>query len=208
MTDQRGGDSDEHGDASPEATCPRCGSSITEHGGTCPDCGLVFLDEDGGLTEEAADALFEDRDLDIAEGTYVPQWVRLLVALAITAPMAPVVLFVVGSVVSLPLWLSGLVFLSGWFLPAMALARLAVPSSIVAAGLVVLGATLASTPVLIVVGRTILGVDAQSIGAFGSDAWAAQTAFLAVGSVVLVLGVFLYRYAGRKRNQWARDRQP
>lgn len=205
--------SNEREGPSPEATCPRCGSSITEHDGTCPECGLVFLDEDGGLTEEATDALFEDTDinlddLDIDQGTYVPQWVRLLVALTISAPMAPVVLFVVGSIVPLPLWPSSLVFLVGWFLPAMALARLAVPSAIVAAGLVVLGATIATTPLLIVLGRTILGVDAQAIGAFGSDTWAAQIAFLAVGSVVLALGGFLYRYAGRKRNQWAQDYQP
>lgn len=204
--------SDEHAGANPEATCPRCESSITEHDGTCPECGLVFLDEDGGVTEEAADALFEDTDLDLEDldlsgGTYMPQWVRLLVALTITVPMAPVALFVVGSIVSLPLWLSGLVFMLGWFLPAMALARLAVPSLIVAAGLVVLGGTLALTPLLIVVGRATLGTDVQSIGAFGSDIWAAQTAFFAVGSVVLVLGGFLYRYAGRKRGRWAQDHE-
>jgi len=204
--------SDDHGDGNPEATCPRCGSSITAHGGTCPDCGLTFLDEDGGLTDEAADELFDETDLDVGDldrstGAYVPQWVSLLVALTISVPMAPVVLFVVESVVSLPLWLSGIAFLAGWLLPAMALARLTVPSAIVAAGLIVLGGALALTPLVIVVGRAILGVDAQSIGAFGSDPWAAQTAFLAVGSVVFVLGGFLYRYAGRKRDRWAQEHQ-
>ncbi len=204
--------SDEREDPSPDATCPRCGSSITDHNGACPECGLVFLDEDGRLTDAAADALFEDTeldlgDLDIAEGGYMPQWVLLVVALAITVPMAPVVLFVVGSIVSLPLWLSSLAYLVGWLLPAMALSRLAVPSAIVAAGLVVLGTTLALTPSLIVIGRAILGTDAGSIGVFGSNGWAAQTAFLTVGSVVLVLGGVLYRYAGRKRDRWAQDHQ-
>lgn len=203
--------SDDHGDDNPEATCPQCGSSMAAHG-RCPDCGLTLLDEDGGLTEAAAEELFDETDLDVGDpgrstGGHVPQWVSLLVALTISVPMAPVVLFVVRSIVSLPLWLSGIAFLVGWLLPALALARLAVPSAIVAAGLVVLGGTLALTPLVIVAGRAILGVDTQPIGAFGSDPWAAQAAFLAVGSVVLVLGGFLYRYAGRKRDRWAQDDQ-
>lgn len=194
-----------------EATCPQCGTSIADHDGSCPSCGLVFLDDGGGLTDEAADALFEDSDLDLENldlsrsEYYTPQWVRLIVGLAISTPMAPVVLFVVGSIVSLPLWLGGLVFVLGWLLPAVLLSRLALPSVIVAAGLVVLGSTLVLVPPAIVVGRAIVGSDAETIGTFGPDAWAAQAAFLAVGVVVLVLGGFLYRYASAKRGAWAED---
>ncbi|MFW6017457.1 MAG: hypothetical protein ACOCPX_01405 [Halapricum sp.] len=203
--------SDEHPPDDVDVTCPRCETVITGHDGSCPSCGLVFLDDDGGLTDEAAQALFEDSDLDLERldlsrgGYYTPQWVRLLVGLAISTPLAPVVLFVAGSIVSLPLWAGGLVFVLGWFLPAIALSRLALPSVIVAAGLVVLGSTLVLAPPAIVVGRTIVGSDAETIGTFGPDAWTAQAAFLAIGLVVLVLGAFLYRYARRKRDAWAED---
>ena len=202
---------DEHPPEAVEVTCPRCGTSITDRDGSCPSCGLVFLDDEGGLTDEAVDALFEDSDLDLEnfdlsrDGYHTPQWVRLIVGLAISTPMAPVVLFVVGSIVALPLWASGLVFVLGWVFPAVLLSRLALPSVIVAIGLVGLGSTLVMVPPAIVVGRVIVGSDAETIGAFGSDAWMAQAAFLAVGVVVLVLGGFLYRYASAKRGGWAED---
>ncbi|MCU4718917.1 zinc ribbon domain-containing protein [Halapricum hydrolyticum] len=203
--------SDERPREDVEATCPQCGTSIADHDGSCPSCGLVFLDDEGGLTDEAADALFEDSNLDLENldlsrsEYYTPQWMRLIVGLAISTPMAPLVLFVVGSIVSLPLWVSGLVFVLGWLLPAVLLSRLALPSVIVAVGLVVLGSTLALAPPAIVVGRAVVGSDAETIGTFGPDAWAAQAAFLAVGIVVLGLGGFLYRYASVKRGAWAED---
>ncbi|QSG08538.1 zinc ribbon domain-containing protein [Halapricum desulfuricans] len=201
--------SDERPPEDVEATCPRCGASIGDHDGSCPSCGLVFLDDDGRLTDETATALFEDSDLDLdtldlsGNELYTPRWVRLLVGLAISAPLAPLVAFVAGSIVSFPLWVGSLVFALGWALPAVFLSRLALPSAIVAAGLVVLGSTLVVTPPVIVAGRTLVGSNAETIGAFGPDAWTAQAAFLTVGAVVLVLGAFLYRYVKRKRDAWA-----
>ncbi|QSG04840.1 zinc ribbon domain-containing protein [Halapricum desulfuricans] len=196
------------------ATCPRCGASISDHDGSCPSCGLVFLDDDGRLTDETATALFEDSDLDLetlelsGNEFYTPRWVRLLVGLAISAPMAPLVAFVAGSIVSLPLWVGSLVFVFGWALPAVVLSRLALPSAVVAAGLVVLGSTLVSAPAVIVAGRTLVGSNASTIGAFGPDVWTAQAAFLAIGVIVLVLGAVLYRYVNARRDAWAEDGPP
>ena len=191
-----------------EASCPRCGESITGHDGRCPSCGLDFLDEAGGLSDDAVDAMLDDVDLDRPGpvprgGYYTPQWVRLIVGLAISVPMAPLTLFVAESVAPVPLWVGAIVFVLGWGLPGYLLSRLAVPSVIVATGLLVVGATMAVTPLVIVAGRTVLGTDESQIGALGTNVWAAQGAFLAVGVAVLALGALAYRQATGKRKRWA-----
>lgn len=191
-----------------DPSCPRCGEPISGTEAQCPSCGLDFLDAEGGLSQEAIDAMLDDADIQrpgprLQAGYYTPAWVRLLVGLAISVPMAPLVLFVVESVVPIPLWIGGLVFLVGWFVPGYLLSRRAVPSVIVATGLLLLGITMAVTPLAIVIGRTLFGTDATAIGTLGTNVLAAQTAFLAIGLVVVGLGAVVYRHAARTRDSWA-----
>jgi hypothetical protein len=191
-----------------DASCPRCDEPITGQEGRCPSCGLDFLDDDGGLSQEAIDEMLSDVGIDhpdaIPRGDlYPPRWVRLLVGLSITVPMGPLVLFVAESVAPIPLWLSLLAFTLGWLVPGYLLSRFPVPSLVVAGGLLVVGATMAVTPLVIVAGRAVLGTEASAIGAFGSNMLAVQTAFLLIGLAVLGLGAIVYRQATAKRESWA-----
>lgn len=195
-------------DPGTEASCPQCGEPITGVEGRCPSCGLDFLDDEGGLSPDAVNAMLADVDVDRPgpvprDGYFTPQWVRLVIGLAISVPMAPLTLFIAESVAPIPLWLGGLVFIGGWLIPGYLLSRRAVPSVIVGTGLLVVGATMAVAPLVIVVGRSLLGTDANEIGALGTNVWTAQSAFLAVGLAVLALGVLVYRHATGKREDWA-----
>jgi len=190
-----------------DATCPQCGEPISGHEGRCPSCGLDFLDDEGGLSQDAIDAMFEDAGIEGPEATPLgtfstPRWVRLLVALSITVPMGPLVMFVVESAAPVSLSVAVLAFLVGWVVPGYILSRFVVPTVIVAIGLLLVGTTLAVTPLAIVAGRTLLGTDASEIGALGSNVVAAQTAFLLIGLVVLGLGAVVYRHAVARRDSW------
>lgn len=191
-----------------DATCPQCGEPISGHEGRCPACGLDFLDEEGGLSQDAVDAMLADAGIEAPTATprgafSTPRWVRLLVGLSITLPMGPLVMFVLESVAAVSLSVSVLAFLVGWLGPGYLVSRWHVPTAVVAAGLLLVGATLAVTPLAIVAGRALLGTDASDIGALGSNVVAAQTAFLLVGLVVLGLGAVVYRHAVARRNSWA-----
>jgi len=191
-----------------DASCPQCDEPISGHEVRCPACGLDFLDDEGGLSQDAIDAMFADADIEGPEATPLdtfstPRWVRLLVALSITAPMGPLVMFVVESATPVSLSVAVLAFLAGWVVPGYILSRFTVPTVIVAVGLLLVGTTLAVTPLVIVVGRALLGTDASEIGALGSNVVAAQTAFLLIGLVVLGLGAVVYRHAVARRDSWS-----
>jgi hypothetical protein len=191
-----------------DASCPRCDEPITGHEGQCPSCGLDFLDEEGGISQDAIDEMLGDVDIDGPDAMPLgdlrpPRWVRLLVGLSITVPMGPLALFVAESVAQIPLWLSLLAFTFGWLVPGYLLSRFPVPSLVVAGGLLVVGVTMAVTPLVIVAGRAVLGTDATEIGALGSNLLAVQTAFLLIGLVVIGLGAVVYRHATAKRDSWA-----
>lgn len=189
-----------------QPACPQCGEPISGHERHCPDCGLDFLDEDGGLSEDAVDAMLEDLDMSresLGPRTefYAPHTVRLVIGLAICIPMAPLTLFIAESVVSLPLWASAVVFGLGWIVPGYVLSGFRIPSLVVAAGLVLIGLTMAVTPIVIVAGRRLLGTESGAIGTFGSDAAAAQGVFMLVGLVVVGLGAIVYRTVMANRDR-------
>ncbi|MFW6382725.1 MAG: zinc ribbon domain-containing protein [Haloferacaceae archaeon] len=189
-----------------DASCPQCGEPISGREGRCPACGLDFLDDDGGLSQDAIDAMLADADIappDAAPGRFVtPPWVRLLVGLAITVPMGPLVMFIAESVAPVSLTLAVVSFVVGWLTSGWLVSRWTVPSAIVAAGLVLVGVTMAVTPLVIVAGRALLGTEADEIGTLGSNVLAAQAAFMLVGLVVLGLGAVVYRHAAIKRASW------
>lgn len=204
MSDERA----DHG-----ATCPRCDAPIDGETGACPECGLRFLDEAGDLSDEAIQTMVDEADVSLPEGPAgrpltTPAPVRLLVGLAISAPLAPILVFVAVSIAPLSLWASASVFLLGWALAGYGLARNRVPTRIVADGLVLLGLVLASAPVLIVGGRAVLGTDASEIGALGSNVFAAQVVFLLFGLLVLGAGAFVRRHAIATEARWERERGP
>jgi hypothetical protein len=196
-----------------DASCPECGEPISGHEGSCPSCGLDFLDDEGGLSQDAIDAMLADAGIEGPDGLpnqtiRTPRWVRLLVGLSITVPMGPLALFVAESVAPVSLSVSVLAFLFGWVVPGYLLSRYQVPSLVVAVGLLVVGVTMAVTPVVIVAGRTVLGTDAADIGTLGSNVMAAQAAFLVIGLIVVGLGTVVYRHATTKRASWAERPHP
>lgn len=191
-----------------DASCPRCDEPISGHEGRCPSCGLDFLDEEGGLSQDAVDEMLADVGIDEPDvrprgELYTPRWIRLLVGLSITVPMGPLVMFVAESAAPIPLSVSILAFVLGWLVPGYLLSRFTVPTVIVAGGLLLVGVTMAVTPLVIVTGRTLLGTDASEIGALGSNVMAAQAAFLLVGLIVLGLGIVVYRHATAKQAAWS-----
>ena len=192
------------------ADCPRCDEPIDGDEDACPNCGLEFLDPEGGLSEDAMQALLDNADVTLPTeggdgGFSAPKTIRLFVALAITIPMAPLVAFIGVSVFPLPTWASVVLATLGWVVPAYLLARFRVPTLVVANGLLLIGLTMATTPLVIIGGRTILGTDPGDIGALGSNVFAAQSIFLAFGLVVLAVGLLVRRYAVATRARWERE---
>jgi len=183
-----------------DARCPRCDAFVDGDHAVCPECGLRFLDEDGGISDEVVDALFETADVmppeELSPTRFgAPRSIRIGVALAISLPLAPVVTLVVLSVLPLPGILTALVALAAWSVPAYALSGSTLPTLIVANGLGVLGLTMATAPLVIAAGRALAGTDPARIGPLGTNVVAIQGIFLVVGVAVLAGGVALRRQA-------------
>lgn len=114
-------------------SCPECGESLPGDARFCPYCSTA-IDEEGGtvdlseldadIVEDPAEFLIEDDDGNRqASGP-----IRALSGLAVAVPLAPLVLFLVSSVVSMSVWTAGLVFITGWIVPAAILSRSRVPA--------------------------------------------------------------------------------
>ncbi|MUV89151.1 hypothetical protein GJ629_03910 [Halapricum sp. CBA1109] len=192
------------------ATCPRCDAEITGEETACPECDLTFLDEDDGLSDEAVQAMLDDVDVDDLDSPApgrigAPATVRLFVGLAITAPLAPLVVFVALAVVPLPTWAAVALGTAAWTLPGYLLARPLVPTQIVANGLLLVGVVLSTTPLTVTAGRALVGTDASDVGALGANVADAGPLFLTFGLVVLVVGAVVRRHALSTRARWERD---
>jgi len=193
-----------------EGTCPRCEASL-DGADQCPECGLTVRTAEDGLTSEAADAIVE-RTLSNAAarrqpaGRSLPYPLRLASALAISIPFAPLSAFALTSLVPAHPIIVILVSMLSWMAPAAVLARTAVPSLIVGRGLIVLGAVVAATPLVVAGGRTLVGSAATSNPSIDGG----QTiygSFLLFGLVILLAGIAVSRVAGRKRDAW-QDARP
>jgi hypothetical protein len=194
------------------ATCPRCDAPIDGGEDACPECDLTFIDEEGGLSDDAIDAMMADVDLSMPEdgpvrGSFLPGWIRLFVGLAIALPLAPVVTLVAVAVTPLPTWAAVVVFTLAWLVSGYRLARYSVPTLIVATGLVATGVVLTGTPLFVAGGRALLGTDPGDVGALGTNVAAAGELFALVGVVVLAVGLLVRRHALATRARWRRQRE-
>lgn len=114
-------------------SCPECGESLPGDARFCPYCSTA-IDEDGGtvdLSDLDADIVDDPAEFlveDDAGNRQASGPIRALSGLAVAIPLAPLVLFLVSSVVSLSIWTAGLVFLTGWIVPAAILSRSRVPA--------------------------------------------------------------------------------
>jgi len=123
--------------------------------------------------------------------------VRVLAGLAVSIPLAPLVLFLVGSVTSLSVWTASLVFLAGWFGPAAVLSRSRVPAEAFGRSLY-----------LIAVGTLLIPVVIDVSGDTWGDAVSFDTVALvslAIAAVLVVLGTFV---TGQARKRATGDGRP
>jgi len=194
------------------AECPRCEAAIDGNEETCPECGLEFIDEEGGLSQEAIDAMMADVDASLSKealqgDNYMPGWVRLMVALAITVPLGPVVALIALATVPLPAWVGAFVLGLSWLLAAYALANFTVATLIVANGLLLTGGILTASPLLTIGGRSLFGTAAEDIGELGQNVFAAQEFFMGIGLLILFIGALVRRHAIATRARWERQRE-
>jgi hypothetical protein len=116
-----------------EFPCPECGERLPADARFCPYCSTA-IGEDGesvDLSELDGDGIDDPARLlveDEAGNRTARGPIRALSGLAVAIPLAPLILFLVGSVVPLSVWTAGLVFLSGWLVPAAILSRSRVPA--------------------------------------------------------------------------------
>lgn len=179
--------------------CPECGESLPADARFCPYCSTA-IDEAGDavdLSELEGDVLPEDPAEMLTEGDAglrrASGSVRVLAGLAVSVPLAPLVLFLVGSVVPLSVWSGGLVFLGGWFLSAAVLSRSRVPAEAFGYSLYLIAVGTLLVPVAIEVGGR--GTWGESL-TVSFDIVA--TASLLIAAVLVVLGTFVTGQA-RKR---------
>lgn len=196
------------------ASCPRCEEPIDGDNDACAACGLAFRDEEGGLSDDAVQAMLDNVDVPKPQqrgpvSVSAPATMRLVVGLAITIPVAPIVLFIASAIAPLPVFVSTLLFTLAWAVPGYVLARRrALPTYIVADGLLLTGLVLASAPMVIVAGRALLGTAPGDIGALGTNVYAAQSVFLLIGLVVLGVGALIRRHAVAEQARWERGVDP
>jgi hypothetical protein len=204
--DERDGDSsggtadderpDEQGD---RRDCPECGESLPVDARFCPHCSTA-LDEDGevvDLSELDGDIVPDDPAALLTEDETGRRRatgpVRVLSGLAVSVPLAPLTLFLVGTLTSLSVWSGALVFLAGWFVPAAALTRARVPAEAFGYSLYLVAVATLLIPVAIEAG------DQQSwAGALTVSFETVAAASLSIAAVLVVLGTFVIGTA-RKR---------
>lgn len=179
--------------------CPECGESLPAGARFCPYCSTA-IDENGDVVDlsaldgdivpdDPAALLTEDgAGLRRASGP-----VRVLSGLAVSVPLAPLALFLVGTVTSLSVWSGALVFLAGWFVPAAALARARVPAEAFGYSLYLVAVATLLVPVAIEAG----GEQSWS-GALTMSFETVAAASLSIAAVLVVLGAFVTGTA-RKR---------
>jgi hypothetical protein len=184
-------------DAAEESVeCPACGASLPAGARFCPECATA-IDEDGAavdladldgdiLPADPTELLVEDDSgLRRASGR-----VRVLAGLAVSIPLAPLVLFLVGSVVSLSAWTGALVFLGGWFGSAAILSRARVPAEAFGRSLYLIAVGTLLIPVAVEVGGGALWTRVSF------DTVAAVS--LALAGACIVLGTFVTNQATKR----------
>jgi len=178
-------------------SCPECGESLPTDARFCPYCSTA-IDEEGGtvdlsdldadIVDDPAEFLIEDDD-----GTRQASGpIRALSGLAVAIPLAPLVLFLVSSVVSLSLWTAGLVFITGWIVPAALLSRSRVPAEAFGRSLFLVGICTLLVPL------AVRGDDSGLVNGGQLNFEAVAGLSLVIAIVAIGLGVFVTAQA-RKR---------
>jgi len=199
MADGSGESDDPAEDSAGGTTCPECGTALPAGARFCPECvtaidgagAAVDISElDGDAFTDGPTPLLVEDDAGVRRAS---GRVRVLAGLAVSVPLAPLVLFLVGSVVSLSVWTAALVFLGGWLGPAAVLSRARVPVEAFGHSLYLIAVATLLVPVALAAG----GVEAwgESLS-LPFDVLAAVS--LAVATVLVVLGTFVTNQA-RKR---------
>jgi hypothetical protein len=180
-----------------ELSCPECGAGLPGDARFCPHCSTA-IDEsgetvdlqglDGAAVEDPVELLVED---DAGNRTASGP-IRALSGLAVAIPLAPLVLFLVGSVVPLSVWTAGLVFLSGWLVPAAVLARSRVPAEAFGRSLFLVGVCTLFVPLAVRGENTGLVGD----GALSFESVAGLSMLIAV--VAIALGLFVTNQAQKR----------
>lgn len=186
-----------------ESACPECGNGLPADARFCPHCSTAIdesgeavdlSDLDGDMIEDPTKLLVED---DAGNRTATGP-VRALSGLAVAVPLAPLVLFLVGSVVPLTVWTAGLVFLSGWLVPAAVLARSRVPAEAFGRSLFLVGVCTLLVPVA-VRGRNSGIVPGGALNFEAIAGLSLLIAVVAIGLGLYVTGQAQKRVSGERR---------
>jgi len=180
-----------------DLSCPECGEGLPGGARFCPYCSTaideggepVALSElDGDLVDDPAKLLVED---DAGNRTARGP-IRALSGLAVAIPLAPLILFLVGSVVSLSVWTAGLVFLSGWLVPAAILARSRVPAEAFGRSLFLVGVCTLLVPL------AVRGRESGLVGGGTLDFEVVAGLSLVIAILAIGLGLYVSNQASKR----------
>lgn len=177
--------------------CPECSESLPADARFCPHCGTA-IDEEGAAVDlsdlEGFDGDGQPELLRVEDGERRAAGpVRALTGMAVAIPLAPLVLFLVNSVVSLTIWTAPVVFLVAWFVCGAALSRARVPIEAFGRSLYLLALGTALVPVSLLYGSAGLDLSPD-----GSTFRVVAVACAVVAGALLVLGQYVTRQ-GRLR---------
>jgi len=177
-------------DADAGATaCPECGESLPVDARFCPHC-QTGIDADGepidltdadGLTDSGRSRLVST-DSDGRVRASRP--IRLVAGFAVSIPLAPLGLFLVGSVVDLTLLSGTAVFLAAWLLPSVLLARARVPAVAFGYSLYLVAGATVLLPAAAVAG-TVESSLSLGLGTVAAASFAVAVTAAALGRYVL-----------------------
>jgi hypothetical protein len=184
--------------------CPECDETLPTGARFGPACSTASAEDgtavdlsevDGLVPEDPTELLVEDeRGLRRASGR-----IRALSGLAAAIPLAPLVLFLVGAVVSLSVWTGALVFVTAWICSAAVLSRARVPAEAFGRSLYLMAVGTLLLPVALAVG----GVDSWGETLSISFDTLAMVSLVLAGALV-ALGSFI---TGQARKRVTVDRR-
>jgi hypothetical protein len=180
--------------------CPECGGRLPAGASFCVHCESDLASAESGVDLSELDGLFGPDDppeflVETDRGERkAARPVRLLAALAVSIPIAPLVFFLVNSVVSLSAWSGLAVLLVGWLGPALYFSRARLPAEAFGKSLFVIAAGTALVPVALYLRPVGVLERTDMTGTFGAIVALA----LVVAGVSTALGYFVTGQAQRR----------
>ncbi|MFB6152155.1 MAG: zinc ribbon domain-containing protein [Haloarculaceae archaeon] len=179
--------------------CPECGEPLPADARFCPHCVTPLSEAGDAVDLSELDADFDPPDpgellkTDEAGNRRASGRVRVLAGLAVSIPVAPILLVLVSLAVRLTLPTAGLVFLGGWVLSAAILSRARVPAEAFGRSLYLIAVCTALLPVAVRVG----GAERFDGPLPVSETTVAAASLVAAGAFVVV-GTYVTRQARRR----------